>query len=345
MTRFKVVSLFSGCGGADRGLLGDFSYLNKRYSGLPFEIVHASDINERAVKTYNLNFEAPAMVADVANLSFPLGFADVVIGGFPCQAFSTVNPTKQPGKESNQLFWQMAKVIESIRPSVFIAENVKGFFRLKGGLYFHLANSEFISLGYKTYPALLNSSDFGVPQLRERLFIVGIKESIPGKYEFPCAVCGSGTSKTKVPLRRVIRNLIPPHPKYYFSKKAVQGAKNAKPNMKRLLAQNIDGQCLTITSHLAKVSINSRDPVLLVSKKKELYRRFTPREAARIQSFPNDFKFFGCDGDAYRQIGNAIPPVLFWHLAHSLIPILKAAHKQKNHSLSLHNQYEVLAAA
>ena len=91
--------------------------------------------------------------------------------------------------------------------------------------------------------------------------------------------------------------------------------KNAKPNMKRGLWQRLDEPCLTVTSHLAKVSLNSRDPVLLVDPEKELYRRFTPREAARIQSFPDNFEFAGSESDAYRQIGNAVPPVLFWNIA------------------------------
>ena len=89
--------------------------------------------------------------------------------------------------------------------------------------------------------------------------------------------------------------------------------------MKRALAQDLDSQCLTITSHLAKVSINSRDPVLLVDAKKELYRRLTPIEAARIQSFPDSFKFAGSEGDAYRQIGNAVPPVVMWRIAMRLL--------------------------
>jgi len=99
--------------------------------------------------------------------------------------------------------------------------------------------------------------------------------------------------------------------------------KNAKNNMKRGLAQSLDEPCLTVTSHLAKVSINSRDPVLLVDPETELYRRFTPREAARIQSFPDTFIFPGSESKAYKQIGNAIPPVLFWHIMNSIVPILQ----------------------
>ena len=98
--------------------------------------------------------------------------------------------------------------------------------------------------------------------------------------------------------------------------------KNAKNNMKRGLYQDLQGQCLTITAHLAKTSLNSRDPVLLVDEDKELYRRFTPREAASIQSFPDTFQFPVSDIQAYRQIGNAIPPVLMWHVANALAEIV-----------------------
>lgn len=94
--------------------------------------------------------------------------------------------------------------------------------------------------------------------------------------------------------------------------------KNAKNNMKRGLYQDLDGQCLTVTSHLAKTSLNSRDPVLLVNPEKEIYRRFTPREAASIQSFPESFVFPVSETQAYKQIGNAIPPVLMWHVANAL---------------------------
>ena len=94
--------------------------------------------------------------------------------------------------------------------------------------------------------------------------------------------------------------------------------------MKRGLWQDLNGPYLTKTSHLAKTSINSRDPVLLVDPEKELYRRFTPREAARIQSFPDSFLFPVSDHFAYKQIGNAVPPVLMWHVAHSIVGIFKA---------------------
>jgi len=322
MKPYKVVSLFCGCGGSDLGIMGGFSYLGTKYMNNPVSILHASDLNKKAIETYNINFAHKAELCDVSSLRFTASCADIVIGGFPCQAFSTVNPTKKPGDSSNQLFWQMAKIISDIKPKVFVAENVKGFYRLAGGRYFNLARNEFASLGYKIYSNLLNSADYGIPQLRERLFIVGIRNDIPGEFCFPRPTHGVTLRRHRVSLGKVIKSIVPDDPRYYFSQRAVEGAKRAKPNMKRLLAQDLNKPCLTITSHLAKVSINSRDPVLLVDPRKELYRRFTPREAARIQSFPNSFKFSGSDADAYRQIGNAIPPVLFWHICQGLFSVL-----------------------
>lgn len=151
--------------------------------------------------------------------------------------------------------------------------------------------------------------------------MVCVRKDINIPFEFP----EKPNEGAWVPLSVAVPVLRIEEKKYYFSQKAVEGMKNAKNNMKRGLAQSLDQPCLTVTSHLAKVSLNSRDPVLLVDSQSELYRRFTPREAARIQSFPDTFKFVGTEADAYRQIGNAIPPVLFWHISKSVAELLDMA--------------------
>ncbi len=315
----KAISLFCGCGGADLGLIGGFNYLDNYYKHNPVEIVHASDIDPKAINTYNRNFSHKASVDDIRDLCFKEVDADLVIGGFPCQNFSTVNPTKKPEDRKNQLFWELARVVEETKPKVFIGENVRGFYTLKGGLYFHLAKDRFEELGYKVFHKLVDVSLHGIPQKRKRIFMVGVREDLNiENFQFPIETHGVEGMPSAVPLKSVIDSLIPDDPKYYFSKRAVEGVKRAKPNMKRAVYQNLEEPCLTITSHLAKVSLNSRDPVLLVNEKKELYRRFSPLEAARIQSFPDNFKFVGSQGDAYRQIGNAIPPVYFWKLINSI---------------------------
>lgn len=319
---YKVVSLFSGCGGADLGIVGGFDFNGKTYKKLPFDLIYASDIDPKAVNTHKLNFNGNTVVcADICETpSDSIPDHDILVGGFPCQSFSTVNPTKNPFDDRANLYKQMVRIIKDKQPKVFIAENVKGFMTLHKGKIFNQVVAEFEACGYKTYKALLNAADYGVPQKRERVFIIGIRNDINAEITFPDKVEGEQT-----PLSAVVPELRIDDPKYYFSERAVRGMKNAKNNMKRGLAQNLNEPCLTVTSHLAKTSLNSRDPVLLVDAEKELYRRFTPREAAGIQSFPNNFVFAGSDNDAYRQIGNAIPPVMFWHIAHRVSELLSGS--------------------
>ena len=325
--KFKIVSLFSGCGGSDLGLLGGFSFLKKRYKELPTEVASAVDIDRKAVQTYNFNFKHHADVGCVKD--FPTekyNNIDIVVGGFPCQSFSTVNPSKDPFDERGQWYKEMGSVVKELKPKFFIAENVRGMMVLKKGTIFARILQEFEQHGYVLSHKLLNAADFGVPQKRQRVFIIGVRNDLGFKFEFPREPFSENPQQGQnpwEPLKKVIDSLIPSDEKYYFSRRAVEGMKKAKNNMKRGLWQDLNKPCLTVTSHLAKVSLNSRDPVLLVDEEKELYRRFTPREAARIQSFPDDFEFIGSDADAYRQIGNAIPPVLMWHVAKSLIDQLK----------------------
>lgn len=319
-TMYKVISLFCGCGGADQGCKGDFDFNGVHYDRLPFETIFATDIDQKAVNTYKLNFDSKEVLcADICEVDAKsMPNCDIVLGGFPCQSFSTVNPTKDPFDARGNLYKQMVRVVSEKQPKAFVAENVKGFMTLKGGMIFKRVINAFEEAGYKTYAKLINASYYGVPQKRERCIIVGIRKDIETEFEFPNEV----TKNNPVPLSVAVPQLKIDDKKYYFSERAVQGMKNAKPNMKRGLWQRLDEPCLTVTSHLAKVSLNSRDPVLLVDPEKELYRRFTPREAARIQSFPDDFSFAGSETDAYRQIGNAIAPVMFWHVANKLANFL-----------------------
>ena len=316
----KVVSLFSGCGGCDQGLIGDFVFNNKYYDELPYEIVYALDIDQKALNTHKMNFKCNNLVCgnicDIPSESIPEH--DVLVGGFPCQSFSTVNPTKDPFDDRANLYKQMVRIAKDKQPKVIIAENVKGLMTLHKGQIFKRVCDAFEDAGYTLSYKLLNAANYGVPQKRERMILVGFRNDLGITFVFP----EETTSEKWVPLSVAVPELAIPDKKYYFSEKAVQGMKNAKPNMKRGLWQRLDEPCLTVTSHLAKVSLNSRDPVLLVDPKTELYRRFTPREAARIQSFPDKFVFAGSETDAYRQIGNAVPPVLFWHIANKVADYL-----------------------
>jgi len=320
---YKVVSLFAGCGGADCGMLGGFNFNGNEYTGLPFELVYALDIDQKALETHKLNFKCDNIIcSDIREIDADsIPDHDVLVGGFPCQSFSTVNPTKDPFDERANLYREMVRIVKAKQPKVFIAENVKGFMTLHKGTILKKVKETFEDAGYTVSKELINAAEYGVPQRRERVIMVGIRNDIKKAFDFPVPV----TADKPVPLSVAVPELAINDKKYYFSEKAVQGMKNAKSNMKRGLAQSLSEPCLTVTSHLAKVSLNSRDPVLLVDPDKELYRRFTPREAARIQSFPDTFNFAGSEQDAYRQIGNAIAPVMFWHIARNVSVLLNAS--------------------
>lgn len=326
MKLLKVGSFFCGCGGSDLGAIGDFNFIGNYYKKLPTEINYAIDIDQKAIKTYDLNFEHKGLVGSVTECTQKnMPNFDILIGGFPCQSFSTVNPNKDPFDDRGQLYKDMGRILKEKKPKAFIAENVRGLLVLKKGEIFRRVIKEFEEQGYAISYKLLNAANFGVPQKRQRVFIVGIRKDLQKKFIFPKELFHENPEQGQnswIPLNKVIDSLIPNDDKYYFSKKAVEGMKNAKNNMKRGVWQDLNKPCLTITSHLAKVSLNSRDPVLLVNPEKEIYRRFTPLEASRIQSFPDSFKYSGSEGDAYRQIGNAIPPVLMWHIMKQLTTIL-----------------------
>lgn len=297
-------------------MLGGFDYLGKHYARLDYEIVYAIDFDRYAVATYNANFVHPAVCRDVVSEDFNrVPAVDVLIGGFPCQSFSTVNPTKDVDDDRAHLYKQIVRFLQVKRPRYFICENVKGLMTLRHGEIIRKIIGEFCAVGYRVEYRLMKAVEFGVPQRRERVIIVGVRDDVPFNFSFPKKV---NLETNPTTLSSVIDRLDIPEQKYYFSARAVQGMKNAKNNMKRGLWQSLDSPCLTITSHLAKTSINSRDPILLVDPATELYRRFTPREAARIQSFPDNFILNKSENKSYKQIGNAVPPVMMWHIANSL---------------------------
>lgn len=319
--KIKVASLFCGCGGADLGLLGGFNFIGKKYKKLNYDIVYAIDFDKYAVETYNKNFKHKAVCDDIANVDFlNTPYVDMVIGGFPCQSFSTVNPTKDTNDERANLYKHIVRFLKQKKPKYFICENVKGLLTLQKGNIISKIVRDFKAAGYNVQYKLLKAVEYGIPQRRERVIIVGVRSDLKLDFSYPMPTCSEGNY---VPLSSVIKTLNIPEKKYYFSERAVQGMKAAKNNMKRGLWQDLNLPCLTITSHLAKTSINSRDPILLVNHKTELYRRFTPREAARIQSFPDTFMLNVSESKSYKQIGNAVPPVLMWHIAKSFQDALK----------------------
>lgn len=319
MESLKVASLFCGCGGTDVGLLGGFDFLGETYARNPMEIVYANDIEESACRIFEENFGVVPDRRDIRTVpASEIPEIDVLTGGFPCQSFSIVaqNPKRLGYKdERGMLFFEMCRILREKQPKCFIAENVKGLLSANKGEAFPLIISEFEKSGYQVTHKLINAAAFGVPQKRERVIIVGIRNDLGFKYEFPEDVLMEDDYAV---LGDVVENQV--DEKYFFSEKAVQGMRAAKRDMNKGRAQDLNKPCNTVGSHLAKVSLNSTDPVLLDGGR---YRRFTPREVARIQSFPETFKLVGVEGAQYRALGNAIPPVMFWYVAHQLCELLR----------------------
>lgn len=323
MKGLRVASLFSGGGGTDIGFEGDFNFLGKYYKSNNVRIVYANDIDENANAMFEENFGIRPDNRNIKEVdSYDIPEFDILTGGFPCQSFSVSaqNPKRLGIKDDRgTLFFEMVRILKDRQPLAFVAENVKGIFSANNREAFPLIIDEFEKSGYTVTYKLLLSADFGVPQKRERVFIVGIRNDLG--LEFPFNIDPPIKSELDyVPLSTVLESKI--NEKYYFSERAVQGMLNSRTSktMNKGRAQDISKPCNTVSSHLAKVSLNSTDPVLLENGK---YRRFTPREVARIQSFPEEYKLFGSEGAQYRMLGNAIPPVMMWYIANKLICMLR----------------------
>ena len=324
--RLKVASLFCGCGGTDVGMQGDFDYLGKHYDDNGIEIVYANDIEKSACNIFEANFGLKPDNRDIREIkSEEIPEFDILTGGFPCQSFSIVaqNPKRLGIKdEKGMLFFEMCRILKDRQPYCFIAENVKGILTANKHEAFPLILKEFEDSGYDVSYQILKAVEYGVPQKRERGIIVGFRKDFNVKFSFPEATVGD--DQGYVPLKRVIDKKV--DEKYFFSQKAVDGMMKNRESMNKGRAQNINEPCNTVGAHLAKVSLNSTDPVLMINNR---YRRFTPREVARIQSFPEKFKLLESESAQYRALGNAIPPVMFWYVMQAVKESLVDSKKTK----------------
>lgn len=327
MRTLKISSLFAGCGGTDVGVTGGFNYLGNRYSPLPTRLVYANDFDRGACDLFDINFHLKSDDSDIRKVrAEDVPQCDFLTAGFPCQSFSIVaqNPPRLGIKddEKGTLFEEVCRFLICQKPAGFFCENVKGILSANQGAAFPIIMESLRNCGYHVLHLLLNASHYGVPQKRERVFIIGFKDIHTFEaYRPPVPTMQPAT------LRQIVFDETEIPQKYYFSERAVAGMRAAKEEMNKGRVQNLDGQCGTVGAHLAKVSLNSTDPVLCVNGR---YRRFTPREVARIQSFPDTFKLEGSEAKQYRALGNAIPPVLAWHVMKSIVDAFSRSEKQQS---------------
>jgi DNA (cytosine-5)-methyltransferase 1 len=317
-TDFSVVSLFAGCGGLDLGFVGGFRSGGKNYTKNPFSISWANDIDVSACKTYKNYFKHEIVcgsIVDILSGTFnpmfdtPIpSYADIVLGGFPCQEFSHAGKRRGFNSEKGVLYRSMGEVIRRTKPLVFVAENVKGLLTIDGGTAIDIIKEDFAELGYHVNHKLLLAADYGVPQMRERVIIIGTRQDVLPRFgddDYP-----QPTHKGKhVTVRDAFSDLenvceggVLNH---YWSK-----AKKNKGQGNNAVDPNKPGPTMR-TEHHGNIEFHWNET-----------RRLSAREAARIQSFPDDMEFLPSTSQAYRQIGNAVPPILGWHIATAISKFL-----------------------
>ena len=182
METLKVASLFCGCGGTDVGLIGNFDFLGKHYGSNNMEIVYANDIDSNACAIFEKNFGITPDNRDIRTVaSDEIPQFDILTGGFPCQSFSIVaqNPPRLGIKDDRgMLFFEMCRILREQQPKCFIAENVKGILTANKKAAFPLILQEFENSGYDVKYTVLNAAEYGVPQKRERVIIIGFRKDL-----------------------------------------------------------------------------------------------------------------------------------------------------------------------
>lgn len=298
-----VVSMFSGCGGMDLGFMGGFEFMGRSYLQLPFSIIWSNDNNRAACKTYTHNLRHDIACGNVWDFIDKLpDEADVLIGGFPCQDISINGKRAGINGPRTGLYRAMVEGVKRIRPKVFVAENVKGL--LMGNNREALAQvlSDFGSLGYAVGYKLYRVADYGVPQMRERVLIVGTSSEV-APFTPPEPERSSSewiTAEEAIgDLETVQENRDSNH---------IWSRANPSPEQgNRRLAADRPGHTIRAECH-GNIQFHYSLP-----------RRISMREAARIQSFPDSFVFQSGLRETERQVGNAVPPVFAWHVACSVI--------------------------
>jgi len=298
MTNYTITSLFSGCGGLDLGFRGGFKFLNQHFSRLRFDTIYANDIDKNACTTFQKNFHKNIVCCDINSIDISsLSKSDIVIGGFPCQDFSYAGRRLGFSSERGNLYKSMCSAIKNIKPKLFLAENVKGLLTIDDGNAIKTIIKDFEKLGYNISYKLLKVSDFGVPQKRERVIIIGTKNDI-----LPSFNLDNLKSDNTCLVGDAINDL------ENYSEGSIYNHNWSKAKINKGQGNSIidkDDFAPTIRAeHHGNIEFHYNGK-----------RRISAREAARIQSFPDDFIFYPSTSSAYKQIGNAVPPVFAWYIA------------------------------
>lgn len=310
----KAISLFSGCGGSDAGLVS-----------AGFDIVMANDKLTYARDVYLANHPSTDYVlGDISKIdSFP--DAELLVGCYPCQGFSQ-GGVREPSRNINRLYLEFARALRAVQPKAFIVENVAGMVREN---FQHLLKNQLRAFRYAGYVvdcAVLNAADYGVPQERRRIFIVGLRKDLGKTYSFPKATHGPGLKRGHVAIRDALKGM-PEWPAgefyekefhwYYMSRDRrrdwTQPSKTIVANPRHMPLHPMSPPMEKVEHNVWKFANEGRA------------RRFSYREAARLQGFAKSMTFPDGKHDSlnmrYTVVGNAVPPPLFQAVASSLPPV------------------------
>lgn len=317
----NVVSLFAGCGGLDYG-----------FERAGFNVIWANEFDKTIQETYQINHPNTILnTSDVRNLSGDdIPNCDGIIGGPPCQAWSEGGKGLGIGDPRGQLFQDYIRIVKEKHPKFFVIENVKGILEEKHKRTLNGFMESLKEAGYKITYELLNAADYRIPQDRFRVFFIGIRKDLNIKFEFPDANC-----TTHITLRQALGD-IKEEPRYYKDQK-VEGEHPLRMNhdvyigaydakyMARNRVRGWDEVSFTIQAQARNEPQHPQAPKMqfigstlrsFAKGYEHLYRRLSVRECARIQTFPDNFRFIYSDvKDGYKMVGNAVPPRLAWCLA------------------------------
>lgn len=305
-----MISLFSGAGGLDLG-----------FTKAGANIIWANDIDEKAVETYKENIDDHIILGDIKEISVTdIPDADMIIGGFPCLGFTVAKGSSRDiGDEHNFLYLEYLRITESKKPKVFLIENVPG---IKRGLsfkdFFEKMIEDFRKIGYNIEYKTLRASHFGVPQNRDRVIIIGIRDDLDWKFDWPKETHSENQTLT--------------------GEKPIITLKDAISDLPEMWDENIPNHVGTkhkvkINNYLGnrKMDWNKPSPTILgrgsrsggpvIHPHPNEKRRLTVRECARLQSFPDDFIFIGSNSACYAQIGNAVAPFFGFRLGQKIMEL------------------------
>lgn len=330
---YNFISLFSGAGGLDIG-----------FREIGFNCLLASDIMPEACDTYRRNnLDTRVICTDIRQLQTAqirdiIGSrkVDVIVGGPPCQGFSNMG-NKNSGDPRNLLFESYVRIVNDIKPTCFLFENVKGLYTMFEGRFFRKVVSAFAEIGYDLYCSVLNTANYGVPQKRERIIIVGTQKDI--EFRFPCHSSNTiGRIRAFANVGEAIDDLVDRHeevPNHIALahgeivtaryKLIPEGGKLPPPDQlpAKLRRGNFGNTYQRLSRNAVASTMVPGNNAFPIHPK--LDRSLTPREAARIQTFPDDYIFEGDRRSQCIQVGNAVPPLFAAKLAQAIMDHLRGA--------------------